>query len=373
MTRVTVGIGMSSGPPLSRARWFIRAARAMRLDSVWAVDHWLGWFPIELWDEDFTWVAKSGSTPHRYFDWATLLGWAAERTGSLRLGVGVTDATRHHPVKLAQTAMTLSHLARRPPILGLGAGEAENIVPYGLEFDTPVGRLDEALQIIRLCVSARGPFDFEGRHFTLRQAMMDLAPKPGNEPELWLAAHGPRMLGLAGRYADGWYPAIPMTPAEYAANLDTIRTAAADAGRDPAAITPGQSTFFAVGRSHQEAEELLHSAPMRFFALLTPHTFWERFGHAHPLGEGFRGMVDFVPQHYPVEEIRAAMARVPSDVLGEFVVWGTVDEVIEKLRTLVEAGLRHVTLTPVSAMVSRTLARHAVRSIRSIARALHTM
>ena len=74
----------------------------------------------------------------------------------MRLGVGVTEPIRRHPVLIAQAMMTLSHLTKRAPILGIGAGERMNIDPYGLDFSEPVTRLEEALQIIRLCLSAPG-------------------------------------------------------------------------------------------------------------------------------------------------------------------------------------------------------------------------
>jgi phthiodiolone/phenolphthiodiolone dimycocerosates ketoreductase len=184
----------------------------MRLDSLWAIDHWLDFPPMGIWDEDFSWAAKAVSSPHEFFGWAPLLGWAAGRAGKIQLAVGVTDPIRHHPVKLAQDALTLAHLARQPPILGIGAGEAENLIPYGINFDTPVARLEEALQIIRICFDSSGPFDFNGKHFQLNGAMMDLGLPPDRTPEIWVAAHGPRMLRLTGRYGDGWYRAIPMTP-----------------------------------------------------------------------------------------------------------------------------------------------------------------
>lgn len=129
MPRVTVGVGINSRPPISRTRMIIRAARVMRLDSLWAIDHWLDFPPTGIWDEDFSWTAKAVSSPHEFFGWAPLLGWAVGRAGKIRLAVGVTDPIRHHPVKLAQDALTLAHLARQPPILGIGVGEAENLIP----------------------------------------------------------------------------------------------------------------------------------------------------------------------------------------------------------------------------------------------------
>jgi len=351
----------------------IRAAKVMRLDSLWAIDHWLDFPPMGIWDEDFSWAAKAGSSPHEFFGWAPLLGWAAGRAGKIQLAVGVTDPLRHHPVKLAQDALTLAHLARQPPILGIGAGEAENLIPYGINFDRPVARLDEALQIIRKCFDSRGPFDFNGDHFQLNAAMMDLGSPPDRTPEIWVAAHGPRMLRLTGRYGDGWYPAIPMTPDQYATNVAAIRGAAADVGRDPTAITPGFSMFYAAAASQTEAEQLLTSPPLRFFALLTPDSFWAQLGHLHPLGEGFRGGIDFIPQRYEGPEILKAMAAVPTEVLAKTVVWGTPAQVTDQIGALVSVGLRHVTLVSLSALVSPRLARFAVRAVATISRAVHRM
>ena len=63
----------------------------------------------------------------------------------MRLGVGVTEPIRRHPLLIAQAMMTLSHLTRRAPILGIGAGERMNLDPYGFDPSEPVTRLDEAL------------------------------------------------------------------------------------------------------------------------------------------------------------------------------------------------------------------------------------
>jgi hypothetical protein len=57
--------------------------------------------------------------------------------------------------------LTLSHMAKRPPILGIGSGERQNIEPYGLDFSHPVGRLEEALRIMRLCFYSQGLICFE--------------------------------------------------------------------------------------------------------------------------------------------------------------------------------------------------------------------
>ncbi len=366
--RVSLGLGVGTAPSLKRVHLLLRVARTLGFDAAWTVDHFQSFYPTALWDRDFTWMAKPGTSPHPYFDYQSLVGHLAARAGRLHLGVGVTESIRRHPVLLAQAALTWSHLTKRNPILGIGAGERENVDPYGLDFDRPVTRLDEALQIIRLCFDSEGPIDFSGEFFTLRGAVMDLKPVPGNRPQLWVAAHGPRMLRLTGRYADGWYPTLPMTPQEYGDALGVVRAEATAAGRDPDAIVPAWQVFTVIGRTEAQARRLLDSRFVRFMALLGPATTWRRHGVAHPLGEEFRGMIDFVPERYGRAELEAAMAKVPTDVVAVSVLWGTPDQLLHQLGDHVDAGLRHIVMAPGSAAVSR---RDALYSLRQMVRILH--
>lgn len=366
--RVSIGIGVGTQPPLRRIALVARVARSQNFNAVWTVDHFQGWFPQDLWDKDFSWTASPDGTPHAYFDYQALIGYLSGRVGSMQIGVGVTETLRRHPVLLAQTAMTWSHMTKSAPILGIGAGERENTVPYGIAFDRPVARLEEALPIIRRCFDSKGAFDHSGEFFQLDKAMMDLSPAPGRTPQIWVAAHGPRMLRLAGRYGDGWYPTLPMTPAHYAESLAAIKNAARSAGRNPNAIVPAAQNVVVLGRTEREARKYLDTKVMRFMTLLAPATFWHRNGLEHPLGPGFRGLVDFVPSDFPTSQIVAAMNAVPTDIVAENVMWGTPDTVREQLENYVDAGLRHIVLSPGSAAVSRSTALYSVRAVFSILR-----
>ena len=364
-----IGIGVGTQPPFKNPKRMIRAAKVLRLDSLWTVDHWVGFIPRSVWTEDMSYRASPRGAD-AFFDWQVLMGALADRVGNMQLGVGVTEPIRRHPVLLAQAAMTLSHVTRKPPILGIGSGEAENIVPYGLGFDTPVSQLEEALQIMRLCFESVGTFDYSGTHFTLERAIMDLRPKRGNEPQIWVAAHGPRMLRMTGTYAEGWYPALPLDAASYESKLSTIHDAAREAGRDPANFTGGMSLYFVVAPTRGEAREALSSPLARFYALLSPDYYWQEFGAQHPLGKGFRGMIDIIPQDYSREELHAAMDEVPPELAATVVPWGTPDDIISYLKDLEDAGLQHVQLSPISAIMTEKLGRYTPRALWKIVRAL---
>jgi phthiodiolone/phenolphthiodiolone dimycocerosates ketoreductase len=344
----------------------------MGASSVWLVDHYTGWFPTQMWTTDLTWMARRSAPPNAYFDWQVLAGALAGRCGPVQLAVGVTDTIRRHPVSLAQAALTMSHLTDVPPILGVGAGEAANLSPYGIEFARPVARLEEGLQVVRLLFDSQGPVDFHGEFFHLEQAILDVAPGRGGRPQLWVAAHGPRMLTLTGRYGDGWYPAIPMAPPEYAEALAHIEKAAAEAGRDPASVVAGLDAFYVVGRNDADVRRQLEHPAIRFLALLAPDTAWRRVGLTHPMGRGFRGMVDLVPVRYGRAEREAAIDRVPVDLLATQIIAGTPDQIVERLRALAAVGMRHVVLNPVSPLVSRRALTYTLRTLPGLVRRLRT-
>ncbi|MEM0266622.1 MAG: LLM class flavin-dependent oxidoreductase, partial [Archaeoglobaceae archaeon] len=77
---------------------------------------------------DHTLMVPPGLTPSAF----VLMSAIAVKTQRIVLGTGVTDFVRYHPSILAQFFATLSHIAPNRVFLGVGAGEAMNIKPFGL-------------------------------------------------------------------------------------------------------------------------------------------------------------------------------------------------------------------------------------------------
>jgi phthiodiolone/phenolphthiodiolone dimycocerosates ketoreductase len=343
---------VGGNPPVSAARFAVRMARLGRLDSVLAPDHLIGIFPRAVWDKDFTHLAKAVRSPDEQFDYVPLLAHLAESAGQVQLGVGVTDPHRRHPMLLAQTFLTLAHMTKAPPILGLGSGERENLDPYGFVWNRPVSRLEEALQVIRAALTAAEPIDFAGRYYRIDEAPLDLAAPADRMPQVWIGAHGPRMLELTGKYADGWYPWETVTPQEYERRLAVVRTAARAAGRDPDAIVPAQMISMLTAPTEAGIRRLLRAPAVRYLGLLAPATVWARCDAKHPLGEDYRGLVDLMPHQLTRAEAEKAIAQVPDKVLHEWLVVGTPRQILARLRAFSDAGLRHAVIFPTSGLVS---------------------
>jgi phthiodiolone/phenolphthiodiolone dimycocerosates ketoreductase len=308
--------------------------------------------------------------PEELFDPFALLGALASRTRRARLGTAVTEPIRRHPVQLAQAALTLHHLSRGRFILGIGAGERENVEPYGMSFRGQASRLEEALYLIRLLWRSEGYVSFEGRFFQLDGAAMGTGPYRGTLPPLWVAAHGPRTLRLAGRYGDGWLPTHHMEPEEYADHLGAIREAARESGRSLRRFVPSYELRVLLAESHGVAHRLLDSPALRLGALIIPADVWKGVGAAHPFGEAYRGVVDWIPSQLDAEEVAGLMDKVPFEVLHAYVDHGTPHQLVSRLLSYRAVGLRHAVLANVAPLVDPRSIPASLRGMTRVIRAL---
>jgi phthiodiolone/phenolphthiodiolone dimycocerosates ketoreductase len=333
------------------ARAVYLAAVAGGVDSFWVADHLNSLIPRAIATPRYFGGARLVPKIDAQLEPWTMLGRFADgnRIGRLRLGVGVTDASRRNPAVTAQAAATLHLLTRGRAILGIGVGEREGNEPYGVEWTKPVARFEEAVATIRALWDSGGDLvSRESPYFPLHDAVFDLPPYRGKWPEIWIAAHGPRMLRVTGRYADAWYPQAALRPQDYARGLDAVRTAASDAGRDPMAITPAAGLFLITGRSRNQVDAALNSDIAKAFALNIPAQMWAAHGAEHPLGHDFAGAQDLVPQNLDAQTVLSYTAQVPASLMKEFFLTGTPQDVIDQVAHWRDHGLRYLVVMNLS-------------------------
>jgi len=311
-------------------------------DALWWPDHLMGWHPESIWTPDITPLATVQPNPHVYLDPVACIAAVATHTEKIRLGTRVTEPVRRHPAMLANEWLTLDHFSKGRAILGIGAGEGENIIPYGMSFDKPASRFEEALTIIRLLWENNEPVDFDGDFWTMRRAVCGMGPHtPGRFPPIWTGAHGPRMMDITGRLADGWLP-TRMSPEEYAHGLGVIRTAAEKAGRDFSTFTPGLWAYTVVASDHEEAHRILNQRMPKGFQLVLPSEEYEKRGYAHPLGTKFQGLRDYIPTRLGRDEALKAIDSIPEEIAHLSTVHGTPDELVALFREYEAVGVRHI-------------------------------
>jgi phthiodiolone/phenolphthiodiolone dimycocerosates ketoreductase len=344
MSRVTVGYQDGTIYPLWLTRMGMRLGRLFGARSLWVQDHFMGFIPPQVWKPEVTEAAKTIHSTDGCFDPLQILALTASRIRGVDVGTLVTEPIRRHPMSLAQSFVTLDHISRGHAILGIGNGERENVEPYGLPWEKQVARLEEALTIIRLLWGSGGkPVSFTGKFWTLRDAVFNLPLYEGRAPRIWIAAHAPRMLGLTGRFGDGWVPAVRVAAGEYARRLGVIRAAAAEAGRSFDHFVPGQTLLTAIGESRAQILELAMKSRLgAAMALLLPAEAWQKHGKKHPLGDDHKGFIEIVPPRVTDEQLDQAVRDVTPEMFGENVFAGSPAEICEQVAPLVEAGARHL-------------------------------
>ena len=74
---------------------------------------------------------------------------------------------------------------------------------------TRFSKAKEALKLIREPWNRQEPFDFEGKFYKAKGAVLE--PKSIQTPHvpLWFGTQGHSMLELASKYAEGWLPPVP--------------------------------------------------------------------------------------------------------------------------------------------------------------------
>jgi len=334
-------------PPVKGVIKTAQQQEAAGYASVWWPDHLMAWHPQSIWTTEFTPLAHRQPDANVFLDTIVCMTAAALSTESISIGSSVTDPVRRHPALLAQEFLSIDHFSDGRCIFGIGTGEGENAVPYGLSIDRPASRLEDALQIIRLLWESEGPVDFDSPFWTLKDAVFGLGPvADGRFPPIWVAAHGPRMLDITGRLADGWLPTV-MAPDDYRMRLARIHAARDAAGVDRP-FEAGIWAYTCIGDSKADCLSLFESPMYKVIALQLPASVFEKHGVEPPLGPGSYGFDDFIPSRFDREQILDVLDAIPPEIVGEAVLHGSADDVIGQLRDLESAGCEHAVLWNIS-------------------------
>jgi len=172
---------VEAGPPVRFGVWLHPDAAVDRLvDAVVAAES-AGF--------DEVWIADEGVAR----DPMVVLAAAAQRTSTVRLGVGITSPVLRHPGAVAATASTIAELSDGRFVLGWGVGGTESLDPFGLAYERPVALMRGALETARAVLGRR-----ETAHYS---------PPPHGLPAttvpLFVGSRGERINRLASGLADG--------------------------------------------------------------------------------------------------------------------------------------------------------------------------
>jgi probable F420-dependent oxidoreductase len=180
------------------------------------------------------------------------LAYAAAVTSRIRLATGVLILPQRHPLYVAKEAATLDLLSHGRVILGIGSGWLEEeFDALGLDFHQRGARTDEAIAAMRV-LWRENTSTFHGKHFDFHDVRSFPKPAQTSGVPIHIGGHSPAAARRAGRFGDGFFPAI--TDVEKLKELFAImRETAQKAGRDPASIelsSGGRANLDTISRLH---------------------------------------------------------------------------------------------------------------------------
>ena len=332
--------------PVDRLIKIAKVNEEAGFDSIWAPDHLL--------------FIPPGTVPEAW----SLLAATAVATEKAVLGTCVSDPHRYHPAVLAQKVATVDQLSGGRAILGLGAGEAMNLEPFGIEWKKPVSKLAEAVTIMRK-LWAGEVLNHEGKFWRLKDAFLQINPTKGKVP-IYLGANSPHTLRLAGEMADGWL-SIPLSPRLYKERLKLVKEGAEKAGRSLDEIDTGIYLYTSATENAEDAYRQIETIKPQ---VIPSPELLSQAGYDIELPEDLRSLSYFkaLADSEWVEKFLTYGNLIPREATIEFSIAGTAKDCIEKIDEYVKVGAKHILLInvgPDPSSVVKTYGEEIIPHFRS--------
>ena len=241
------------------------AADELGYDSAWLFDHFL---PV------------AGAEEGPYLESIVTLTALAMQTARLRLGPLVLGNTYRHPAIVANMIAALDIVSGGRVELGLGAGSFErDHLAYGIPFpstSTRIHMLEEALTVVKL-LWTRSKCTFEGKCYTLNEAVCEPKPVQNPHPPIWVGGGGERLtLPIVARHADGWN--FMATPQVYKHKLDVLSKHCEAAERDVTSIRKSIHFVLCIDQDGARAESKALEAYVQYGSLSEGSELWAIIG-----------------------------------------------------------------------------------------------
>jgi probable F420-dependent oxidoreductase len=254
------------------------------------------------------WVTENTLDHVFSFEPGVILAYAAALTKRIRLGVAVTVLPMHNPSHVAHQFASLDYVSHGRAILGLGLGRPQHYAEFQIPMEHRVRRFREGVDVVK-ALWTRPQVDFSGSIYRLEKAHMVLKPVQKPHPPIWLGGDHPDAVRRAAALGDGWIGSGGSDSAHFVKCVPILRAELEKLGRDPVAFPLSKRVFVSVDERVERARSELR----------------------HFFGTVYRGAD------------RAETAGV----------YGTPEQVRERLEALVTAGANHLLVNPVDRYVEQ--------------------
>jgi probable F420-dependent oxidoreductase len=253
-------------------------------------------------------------------DGFTPLTLSAAWTERARLGTGIVGVFQRGPALLAQEAAALADASRGRFVLGIGSSSDRIIEGWnGIPFEKPLSKVRETLEFLQLALAG----ERTATGFKLESAPADRVP-------IVLAALRGKMLELAMERADGAFTNfLPL------AGLPKV-TAQLDGAPDGFELL---CRFFCIPGEREQVEPLARFMFSSYITVPVYEAFYRWLGY----GE----QIDPMVEAWKAGDRKAAAAAAPWEAIEDTFVFGTPEEMKERINAFVAGGITLPILTPI--------------------------
>lgn len=269
---------------------------------------------------DTLWMLDSHLLFREVYTMLGAVGWA---TKNLKLGTAVTNPLTRHVTVTASSFVTLSSLTQGRAKLGISVGDsalrAMNLIP------SKMVELEEAVEKCRALMLG-GSVEFgEGKVASLKQLSDHTVP-------IYVAATGPKMLGLTGRIGDGCILMNGVAPDLIQSAIDLLRQGEREAGR------PEGSTKIVVWAACHPNPSAVKYNVARAILRKIPG----------PITDLTRTTAEKVKKAYNYDQHGSSEAEfaklVPDELVPRFAFSGFPEQIAEQVQQLKDLGVDEVVL-----------------------------
>lgn len=318
------GLGLTSEDQLE----IVQEAERLGYDSVWAAEAY-------------------GS------DTATVLGWLAGQTSTIRLGSGIFQMPGRSAAMTAMTAATIDQISNGRMILGIGSsGPQVSEGWHGVRFGKQLARTRDYVAVLRMAL-ARERLEYSGETLEL-----PLPDGPGkalkltigtvqDQVPIYIAAIGPKNTQLTGEIADGVIPTL-FSPEHVSVMRDELQIGIdrAGNGKTLADIDIAPTVQVYVSDNLEDARNLMRP----FIGLYVggmgsrEQNFYNQLVRRY----GFDDAAQEVQDLYLDGKKDEAMAALPDELIDMVAICGPADHVRERIAAYREAGVGTLGVSPVA-------------------------
>lgn len=295
------------------------------------------------------------SDPYQY------LALASQTTSTIKLGTCVTNPVTRIPPQTANSVATLNRLAPGRVFMGIGA--ANNAMRSMGRSVAKMAELDHAIDVASAMVRGeRVVHSWRGEE----REIEFLAPEQGwvnvdDDVEVWVSAGGPKSLAIAAKHADAVFYCLGPDPTLIRIVRDELDRHAIAAGRDPAEIKLSALTWFYAMRPGDTLEDAILkgfgsgpiSSCLTNIALLKEHVDelgTEIVDAAETAAGAYLGLAPEGAHYLDIWRTylngfdRRHANIVTKEIIDFFCLYGTPEQLNEKVAAMAEAGVDSVSV-----------------------------